>query len=302
MSQSLSVRYPLGIRVNAYVHLVRPKQWAKNLFILIPAFFSGHAFDFELYPVLLLGILCFSATASAVYIMNDARDREYDRQHHEKKNRPLASGKANLAVSLILMVILAGAGIAGAFWLNMYFFYIVLTYFCINIAYTLKLKDIPILDILIIAAGFLFRIYCGGLLADVWVSHWLAIMVFLLSLFLALAKRRDDLVSAENGEVLRKSSRNYNLEFTNACLATFAGIIIVAYIMYTISPEVTERLGTEWLFATTVFVVAGLMRYLQITFVERKSGSPTRVLFKDTFTLVTLIGWLISFYLIIYIF
>lgn len=283
-----------------YLELIRPKQWSKNLFMFIPAFFSGHAFDLKLYPPLLLGFLSYSMIASAVYILNDFNDRETDRQHPKKKTRPLASREANVTVSMTLMVALA----CGALWivwhLNTSYFLLLVTYFLINIAYTLHLKNIPILDIFIVASGFLFRIYSGGILVSVYVSHWLAIMVFLLSLFLALAKRRDDLVIREGNQIIRKSSRNYNLEFINACLSAFSGIIIVAYIMYTISPEVTDRLGTNWLFATTIFVVAGLMRYLQITFVEEKSGSPTTVLYQDKFILITLLGWLLSFYLIIY--
>lgn len=283
-----------------YLQLIRPKHWSKNLFMFIPAFFSGHAFDFKLYPPLLLGLVSFCMIASAVYILNDFNDRETDRQHPKKKMRPLASGEANVMVSMIFMVALACGALGLAWHLSTSYFLLLVTYFLVNIAYTLHLKNIPILDIFIVASGFLFRIYSGGILVNIYVSHWLAIMVFLLSLFLALAKRRDDLVIRENNQIIRKSSRNYNLEFINACLSSFSGIITVAYIMYTISPEVTDRLGTNWLFATTAFVVAGLMRYLQITFVEERSGSPTTVLYQDKFILTTLIGWLISFYLIIY--
>jgi len=283
-----------------YLQLIRPKHWSKNLFMFIPAFFSGHAFDFKLYPPLLLGLVSFCMIASAVYILNDFNDRETDRQHPKKKMRPLASGEANVMVSMIFMVALACGALGLAWHLSTSYFLLLVTYFLVNIAYTLHLKNIPILDIFIVASGFLFRIYSGGILVNIYVSHWLAIMVFLLSLFLALAKRRDDLVIRENNQIIRKSSRNYNLEFINACLSSFSGIITVAYIMYTISPEVTDRLGTNWLFATTAFVVAGLMRYLQITFVEERSGSPTTVLYQDKFILTTLVGWLISFYLIIY--
>lgn len=283
-----------------YLQLIRPKHWAKNLFMFIPAFFSGHAFDSKIYFPLLTGLLAFSLIASSVYIINDVNDRETDRLHPEKKKRPLASGEANLVVSIVLMAVLACGALFVAWSLNHVFFLIIVTYFFINIAYTLHLKNIPILDIFIIASGFLFRVYSGGVLVAVYVSHWLAIMVFLLSLFLALAKRRDDLVIRDENHVIRKSSRNYNLEFINACLASFSGVITVSYIMYTISPEVTDRLGTNWLFGTTVFVVAGLMRYLQITFVEQKSGAPTAILFKDKFILATLFGWILSFYLIIY--
>ena len=283
-----------------YLQLIRPQHWSKNLFMFIPAFFSGHAFDVKIYPPLLAGFLAFCMIASAVYILNDLNDRETDRLHPEKKKRPLASGEANVVVSIILMAALALGALFIAWSLDSFFFLVLVTYFFVNIAYTLHLKNIPILDIFIVASGFLFRVYSGGVLVDVFVSHWLAIMVFLLSLFLALAKRRDDLIIRDGNHIIRKSSRNYNLEFINACLSAFSGIITVAYIMYTISPEVTDRLGTNWLFGTTAFVVAGLMRYLQITFVEQKSGSPTTVLFKDKFILITLVGWILSFYLIIY--
>jgi len=286
----------------AYFKLIRVKHWVKNLFIFIPLFFAGQVFTLDLYARLIPGFFAFSFVASAIYILNDYKDREVDRLHPKKKLRPLASGDANLTVSLILMSFLILGGLTLAWSLNPAFFAVLSIYLVINIAYTYGLKNVAILDIFLVASGFLFRVYSGGILVDVAISHWLAIMIMLLSLFLALAKRRDDLVIGKNGGgVLRKSSRNYNLVFINSCLTLFAGIIIVAYIMYTVSPEVTERLKTEWLFATTVFVVAGLMRYLQITFVEEDSGSPTSLLLRDKFLIVTLLAWIISFYLIIYI-
>ena len=126
-------------------------------------------------------------------------------------------------------------------------------------------------------------------------------MIFLLALFLAIAKRRDDVVlGADSGVLIRKSVRNYNLEFVNACMTMIAGIIVVAYLMYTISDEVVVRLG-EHLVYTSVFVIAGLMRYLQITLVEKNSGSPTKILYKDSFIQVTLMGWILSFFWLIYL-
>jgi len=285
----------------AYFKLIRVKHWVKNLFIFIPLFFAGQVFDLALYSRLIPGFFAFSFIASAIYILNDYRDREVDRLHPKKKLRPLASGKANLTVSLFLMGFLILVGLSAAWYLDRAFFAVLSVYLAINIAYTYGLKNISILDIFLVASGFLFRVYSGGILIGVGISHWLAIMIMLLSLFLALAKRRDDLVIGQNGGVLRKSSRNYNLVFINSCLTLFAGIIIVAYIMYTVSPEVTSRLNTEWLFATTAFVIAGLMRYLQITFVEENSGSPTSLLLRDKFLILTLLAWIITFYLIIYI-
>jgi decaprenyl-phosphate phosphoribosyltransferase len=129
----------------------------------------------------------------------------------------------------------------------------------------------------------------------------LSIMILLLALFLIIAKRRDDIViQTETGEVVRKSSQAYNLEFINSCLTLLSAVVIVSYIMYTVSPEVTQRFNSEYLFVTTIFVIAGIMRYLQITFVEQNSGSPTSILFKDKFIVLTILGWIISFYVIIY--
>ena len=283
-----------------YLKLIRPRQWVKNLFVLIPPFFAGKFFDYELYPKLAMGFAAFSMAASSIYILNDFRDRETDRLHPEKSKRPLASGSANVTVSLALMVLLMISALSLAYWLEFAFFMLLAAYLIINIGYSLGLKDIPILDIILVASGFLFRVYSGSLISDVPTSHWLALMIMLLSLFLALAKRRDDLVIAKDKTVLRKASQNYNLEFVNSCMTLFAGVIIVCYVMYTVSPEVTERIKSQWLFTTTIFVIAGVMRYLQITFVEENSGSPTSILLKDRFILLTMAGWILSFYVILY--
>lgn len=285
----------------AYIKLIRVHQWAKNTFIFVPIFFAGQAFKWDHYPNLIQGFFAFSFMASAIYILNDYRDREVDRLHPKKRFRPLASGAANVYVSFALLGALLASSLFIAFSLDRNFLILLSIYGLMNVAYTFGLKNLSIVDIFIVASGFLFRIYSGSVLSGVQISHWLAIMVMLLSLLLALAKRRDDLVLGKDGAVVRKSSRNYNVEFINACLAIFAGIIIVAYIMYTVSPEVTQRLNTQWLFGTTIFVIAGVMRYLQITFVSENSGSPTAILLKDKFIILTLLGWIVSFYLIIYI-
>jgi 4-hydroxybenzoate polyprenyltransferase len=171
----------------------------------------------------------------------------------------------------------------------------------INVGYCIGLKNVPIVDLFIVSSGFLIRVYCGGILAHIEITHWLSLMILLLSLFLVVAKRRDDLViQKKTGEVIRKSSQAYNLEFINSCLTLVSAVTVVAYIMYTVSPEVTERFNSNYLFITTIFVIAGVMRYLQITFVEKRSGSPTTVLLKDKFILFTIVSWVISFYIIIY--
>jgi 4-hydroxybenzoate polyprenyltransferase len=283
------------------IRLLRIKQWVKNLFLFVPIFFAGNIFNFDNIAPLLMGVLAFSLAASGVYVINDYNDRELDRLHPRKKTRPLASGEVSPTAAWILIIVLMVGGLVLAASINIVFFYLLLFYLALNLGYSMGLKNVPILDLFIVSSGFLIRIYSGGEIADVKITHWLSIMILLLALFLVLAKRRDDLlIQSETGEVVRKASRSYNLEFINSCLTLLSAVVIVAYIMYTVSPEVTERFKSEYLFSTTIFVIAGIMRYLQITFVEQDSGSPTTILFRDKFILITVVGWILSFYLIIY--
>lgn len=291
------------LRMPAVLRLIRVQQWVKNLFLFIPIFFAGQFFTNTAALVHLgFGFLAFSFIASAIYVINDYQDVEDDRKHPVKKFRPLAAGEIGTQTAILITAILFVTGFGIAWFLDGWFMVILGTYFIFNISYSMGLKDFPLIDIFIIALGFLFRTVAGGVVAAVPVSQWLMIMVFLLALFLALAKRRDDIVlHLASGKRMRKSVKNYNLEFLGACLTMVAGIIIVAYLMYTISDEVITRMGTPYLYFTSVFVIAGLMRYLQITMVENDSGSPTRILYKDRFIRATIILWIISFYVIIYL-
>jgi len=273
----------------------------KNLFLFIPSFFAGHLFRVEELITVSAGALAFSFVASGVYVINDYRDRHVDRLHPKKKFRPIASGEVGTGAAFTLIIVLVSSGLAGAAALNLSFFYILLGYFALNLGYSMGLKNIGIVDLFIVALGFLLRVYSGGVLADLYVTHWLSLMILLLALFLIIAKRRDDLLlNAQNGTIVRKSTQSYNLEFITSCLTLLSAVVIVAYIMYTVSPEVTERFDSDYLFVTTIFVIAGIMRYLQIVFVENRSGSPTRIFMRDKFILATIAGWILSFYLIIY--
>ena len=285
----------------AFIKLLRPEQWAKNTFLFVPAFFAGGLLEPAIFSRLAVSFICFSGMASAIYILNDYRDIESDRQHPTKCKRPLAAGEVSPSVALLAMVIMATGALLVAFWLNPYFFTVLLVYAGLNVAYSFGLKHVSILDILIVAFGFLLRTVAGGLVADVPISQWLVIMIFLLALFLALAKRRDDLLLGKSsGRLMRKSVKNYTLEYVNACLTMLAGIIIVSYLMYTISDEVVGRLG-DHLYFTSIFVIAGMMRYLQISLVENNSGSPTKLLYTDRFVQLTLLAWLMSFFALIYL-
>jgi 4-hydroxybenzoate polyprenyltransferase len=284
-----------------YLRLIRIKHWVKNSFLFIPVFFSGDIFNLPVLLDLFWGWLAFGLVASCVYIINDYRDIEKDRQHPTKRHRPLALGAiAPWQAWLIVPVFLvAGFGLAG--WLSIKFLFLLALYLVMNLFYSFGMKNISVLDIFILSAGFVIRVKSGGAISDIYVSEWLTIMIFLLALFMAIGKRRDDvLLKAELGTDMRKASKGYNLEFINVSLALIASIIIVAYITYTVSPEVRTRFGTHRVYYTCLFVIAGLLRYLQIIFVESNSGSPTDVLIRDRFIQLSLLGWAASFFFIIY--
>ncbi len=286
----------------AYIKLLRPKDWAKNFFLFIPLFFAGNLFEWSKILLVAAGVFCFCCVASSIYIINDYRDREDDRKHPVKKDRPLASGAASPNVALLLFAILLVAGFGVAFYLNVTFALLMGAYFIMNMGYSFGLKNVSILDIFIVAAGFAIRVKAGGILADVAVTTWLNMMVFLLALFMAIGKRRDDvLLSDSSGVHMRKVMKGYTLEFLNSLLALVSGIIIVAYFMYTLSDRMIAQHQTARLFYTGVFVMAGIMRYLQIIFVQKDAGSPTKILFKDRFIQAVIVLWVVSFYFILYI-
>lgn len=285
-----------------YIKLLRPKHWAKNLFMFIPLFFAGEIWNIEKILIAGLGFICFSMIASSIYIINDYRDIEADRAHPAKSKRPLASGAVSPGMGLAVFFLLVAAGFAGAATLNLKFAFVLSIYFVLNLAYSFGMKNISILDIFIVASGFVLRVKSGGVLTDIAVSEWLMLMVFLLALFMAIAKRRDDIVlKTATGKDMRKASKGYNMDFLNVSLALVSAVIIVAYIMYTMAPPTMERFKTYRLYYTSIFVIAGLMRYLQITYVDNDTGSPTKILYKDRFIQITILLWILSFYVIIYL-
>lgn len=285
----------------AYLKLLRPADWAKNLFLFIPLFFSGEFFNWSAYPKLFLGFIAFCCIASSIYIINDYIDIEDDKKHPDKSKRPLASGTVSKGTSILICVLLFAAGFMIAYFIREKFLFVLGIYFLLNLAYSFGLKNIAVLDVMILAIGFVLRIKSGAVIAHIGLSEWLNIMVFLLALFMAIGKRRDDvLLKLSSGTDMRKSVKGYNLEFLNIVLALVCAVIVVAYFMYTMSPEVLNRLRTYRLYYTCLFVLAGIMRYLQIIFVQSASGSPTKILYKDRFIQISLLLWVASFYFIIY--
>ena len=287
------------------VILLRPQQWLKNGFIFIPLFFDHKLTDWYCLCSAILAFFAYSFAASAIYCLNDLIDVEADRKHPKKCKRPIAAGVISKAQALLLVALCLGVAFAIASMLEGNAQWKVIgilgVYIVMNIAYCLKLKQMAIVDVFIIAVGFVLRIFVGGFATGVVLSQWIVLMTFLLALFLAFAKRRDDVVIYEDTGVLaRKNVNRYNLPFMNQVIGVVSSITMVCYIMYTVDPEVIARMGSRYVYLTSVFVLAGIIRYLQLTIVDVKSGSPTKVLMKDRFVQCSIIGWIITFVLIIY--
>ncbi len=282
------------------VKLIRVNQWVKNFFIFAPAFFSGQFYHWPTMTNVLLGFFSFCFVASAIYVINDYADIEKDRLHPEKCKRPLASGAIKLPLAFAIGAILFVSGVAIAFTLSPWFLGIVLFYFVMNIAYSFRLKRIAILDVTLISIGFLLRVIAGGILASVEVSKWLFLMTFLLSMILALAKRRDEFIILQHRGSLRKSIRGYNLTFIDISMGFLATVTFVCYMMYTISEDVVQGFGSDYIYGSSFFVLIGLLRYLQLSFVYRLSGSPTKILYRDKIIQLTIVAWIVFFAVVIY--
>ncbi|MEM9721751.1 MAG: UbiA prenyltransferase family protein [Bacteroidota bacterium] len=283
-----------------YLHLLRPHQWIKNFFLYLPAFFAQRITEGLLVGKISLTVIGFSAIASSVYIFNDYQDREDDRLHPSKRNRPLAAGTVSINSAFTLFGVLLIMGFSLLFWVSLQAGYWALGYLFLNLAYSLFLKQIPIIDLYLIAMGFVIRIALGASVDAIPLSMWIILMTFLLALFIGLAKRRDDVSLAAEGKNVRKSISGYNLPFINGAMMIMASVLIVSYISYTISADTQEKFSNPYLYVTVFFVILGILRYMQLTLVEERSGTPTLILWKDRFLQLTILGWLISFVVLIY--
>ena len=289
-----------------YILLLRPLQWLKNTFVFAPIFFSNNLLKPDYFWPTLVVFASFCLMASSIYCFNDLRDIETDRQHPKKQHRPIASGKVSARGGYVMMLLCTIGGfallpLAGS--RNTPYLYMVLAaYWLMNIAYCLRLKQYALIDVTIIAIGFVMRVLIGGLTTDIWISHWLVLMTFLVTLFLAFTKRNDDYrIYEQTGQKPRVSITGYNKTFINEATAIIASVTLVCYIMYTMSPEVIQRMGTRYVYLTCGWVLAGMLRYLQNMIVYGLSGSPTKSLVKDHFVQFCVLGWIASFFVIIYL-
>ena len=277
-------------KILPFIRLARPHHWVKNGFVFLPLFFTPILLNINNFVMVALAALAFSFISSSIYIFNDYCDRDSDKKHPVKKHRPIASGDVSPQAALAMHIIFLGAGLYGACALGEKFFHIAAGYFVLNFFYSLKLKSIPIVDVMCIATGFILRVLGGAAVAHIDASKWILICTGLLSLFLAFAKRRDDLVQ-DMGSDHRKSLDGYNKAFLDVVLPVILTTLLMAYLMFTIDVNAPLRAYSDDLYLTVPFVVFGILRYLQLIYVEENAGNPTRILLSDKQIMTTVVGW-----------
>lgn len=284
--------------------LLRPWQWVKNLFVFLPMFFGGELLDSACWCGSLLAffVLCF--ITSAIYCFNDVVDVEYDRCHPIKKARPIASGELSVAAGCVIGILIGMVGLfifVCGIGVGIIECVILGVYVLLNVSYSLGLKNVVILDMLSVSLGFVLRVFLGGIVCDIWVSPWIVCMVFILTLFLILSKRRSDvLIYIQTGAVTRKVVKEYDLAFVNQMIGITGTITVVCYIIYSLQPEVIARLHSEYVYITSIFVLTGIMRYMQLIRKLKQTYDPVIILLKDRFIQITILLWIVAFSMIIY--
>ena len=292
--------------IQQLIKLLRPQQWIKNGFVFLPMFFGGMVGSSWCWRQAIIMFFSFSFAASAVYCFNDAIDVESDRQHPQKRFRPIASGAISIPAAYSISIICVIASILLCFHTSTpelpTLVGIICLYLGLNVGYCLKLKQIGIVDVMIVSFGFVLRLAVGGIACNIILSPWIISLTFMLALFLAFAKRRDDVSLVNDGKnIMRKSIANYSLEFLNQTLGVIAAVTIVSYMMYTVSPDVTHRIGSEYVYITSFYVIAGILRYLQLSIVIKKTWSPTKILLHDRFIQIMIILWILTFLVLLYV-
>ena len=303
-------------RLHAMMRLLRPQQWIKNLFVFGPVIFGGALFNGEALLAGLATFFSFSFAASSIYCFNDIHDLTDDIRHPEKCHRPIASGVVtvrqayglmvlmfvlSMLVSLLTVQLRAAEVSSSGYWSTCSVAGVILFYWLLNLAYCARLKQFAIIDVCIVAFGFVLRLFAGGAATGIVLSKWIVLMTFLITLFMSFAKRRDDVLRMEQtGLPPRKNTIRYNSTFINQALTITASVTLVCYIMYTVSPEVIAQFHNDSLYLTSIFVLVGLLRYIQVTVVDKRSGNPTKVILKDHFIQLVVLAWLVAFILIIY--
>ena len=286
----------------AAVALLRPKHWIKNVIVFAPLIFAKGLFNTSLLVTSLRAFVAFCLTASAVYILNDIADAESDRAHPEKRYRPLASGAISRPAALAILALLVCASAFICAVMEMKFIVVVIAYFLLNVAYSFRLKEVVLLDVFLIAGGFMLRVLGGAYAIGVQVSSWIVLCSMFISLFLGFAKRRGELVNVQGAEsgAPRRVLLLYRVEFLDQMLTIAAAGAVIAYALYTVAPRTLATFGTENLIYTTIFVIYGVFRYLYLIHSGRQGENPTNALTSDIPILVNGLLWVLACVYLIY--
>lgn len=284
-----------------YFKLLRVDNWVKNLIIFLPLFFSSEILDVNKFSNTFFGIIGFSFVTGFVYVINDIFDVDFDKNHPDKKFRPIASGNVSIKNALIIGFVSFLVGLTVLWCCSFEAFLLSVIYFLITLLYSFKLKHISIIDFVIISLVFVIRILVGGELGKIALSQWIIVMVFLASLFLAVSKRRDDVYKYEREDKMnRKVIDKYTVELMDKIITITSSVLIVAYLLFITSEDVILRYPSKYLLVTFIFVLLGIFRYNQLTYVYNKSGSPVNILFSDRFLQIILFCWLLVYFFVIY--
>jgi len=283
------------------VAAARPHQWSKNLFILAPLLFSGRLADTSSLGRSLLAFAAFCLLSSSLYIFNDWIDLEEDRAHPEKSNRPLASGQLPASVALAASAVMALTAFVLSYLLGPFFFVTTLSYFVLIVAYCLGLKRMIVVDCMTIAMGFVLRVVGGSIAISVSASHWLIVCAFLLALFLAFSKRRQELIALSvDAGAHRSVLKFYSVVYLGQVNVVLVAASIVCYALYTVAPETVDRFQTDALIYGTVFVIYGMLRYMALIEDPKNGGNPSKILMQDRPLIFTLLLWSVFNVAVIY--
>lgn len=274
------------------VRLLRPRQWIKNVFVFAGLIFSRHFFYPASIVQSIIAFLLFCLLSSGVYILNDIFDYEEDRMHPGKKERPIAAGTITKRTGVVLACIFIGTALVGAYFTALPFFYTCLIYTILMIMYSSFIKKIIILDVLFVASGYVLRAIAGAVIIDVEISPWLLLCTLLLALFLAISKRRSEIMRLGDMAVQhRKTLSGYSINLLNQMIGIVTSACIVSYCLYTLAPETTAKFGNRSLLYTVPFVIYGVFRYLYLTYSSTEAESPEKIITRDKPLQICLVLW-----------
>lgn len=274
------------------LRLMRPHQWLKNGFVLVGLFFAHAWHEAALVQAVLLSVVAFCLMSSAVYVVNDLTDIKADQLHPTKRLRPLAAGSVSVPVAMALALVLFASALLAAWLASPGVALIIALYLLLNLAYSWRLKRVVILDVFIIAAGFMLRILAGTTGVGIAPSSWLLLTGLMVTLFLGFSKRRSELAVMEHGgESGRAVLQNYSLPMLDLMIGVCSAGVVMAYSLYTMSAETIAIHHTDKLVYTVPFVLYGLFRYLYRTFADDLGEDPARDLLRDPHLLLTVVGW-----------